>query len=54
MLISRYTDENSGLTKPQASLKDIKNWMSRDILLLNSDKTGGNVLGVLKPLQIFS
>ena len=45
LYLSMKPDETDQLVKFQACLKDIKSWMTRNYLLLNSDKTEVIVLG---------
>ncbi|XP_061586908.1 uncharacterized protein LOC133451780, partial [Cololabis saira] len=45
LYLSMKPDETEPLVKLQACLRDIKDWMSRNFLLLNSDKTEVIILG---------
>ena len=54
LYLSLKPGETSGLTKLQACLKDIKNWMACNFLLLNTDKTEVIVLGPKNSRNTFS
>ena len=45
LYLSIKPEQSNQLTKLQACLKDIKTWMTRNFLLLNSDKTEVIILG---------
>ncbi len=48
LYLSIKPEETNQLAKLQACLKDVKTWMTRNVLILNSDKTEVIVLGSKK------